>query len=370
MRVLIAAVTALVLLAPVVGAETEASASYAGEVTATALRLRAGPGEAYQQVSLLRKGEKLIVLGQHVHNPSWLIVELPAGYKAWVTATFVTERPDGTGIVTVDRLLVRPRATTRYHQLSGGTLAKDAQVKIVARKKTEEGLWYEIEVPRSIPLFAHGDYIRNIGPASLAEPAPAPGAKGAVPLAMKGFAGDIKVRQMEPLVRKAIDTNAGTVELDKLRTSLEKIDRSTLSPDMREKRFVLFSDLLHAQRERSVEEIKVTKKGLERELQRELSAIEARYQRRLEEIRAKYERPKRKLFTATGIVKYNPDLFGKHPVFRLEEGGKMRYYLIATAFDLHKFKGKRVGVSGLKDAESGTGQYAIIVKRIEILGDN
>ena len=51
-----------------------------------------------------------------------------------------------------------------------------------------------------------------------------------------------------------------------------------------------------------MEEIKVTKKGLEKELQRELSEIEGRYQRRLEEIRAKYERPKRRLFTATGIV--------------------------------------------------------------------
>ena len=42
---------------------------------------------------------------------------------------------------------------------------------------------------------------------------------------------------------------------------------------------------------------------------------------------------------------------------------------IANQFDLGRFVGKRVGVIGIADPESGTGYETVMVKRIEILAD-
>jgi hypothetical protein len=103
-------------------------------------------------------------------------------------------------------------------------------------------------------------------------------------------------------------------------------------------------------------------------LDTKLQEIDKKYKRRLAEIREEYEREKKPLYVATGIVQWAPDIFGRYPSYRIVEGDKMRYYLIATQFDLGRFVGKRVGVVGITDPESGTGFQTVMVKRIEILG--
>ncbi|MFQ5845249.1 MAG: SH3 domain-containing protein [Planctomycetota bacterium] len=370
MRALFAAFTLLIGAGTALAEEAAGKTTqYAGEVTASSLRLRAGPGESYQEVARLKKGARLVVHGVHAQNPDWLRVEVPQGYKAWVHGDYLAQRKDRTGVVKAGRLLIRPRPTTRYHQLTG-SLQKDEVVRVLGRKQTAEGVWLQIQVPRRVPLFAHADFIKKIGPAELAEPRTEGGsAAPTAPPADPRFPGDQAVQELRPLIRKALDDKAGTTELGKLQESLVKIDRKTLSPAMYEQRNRLTAEILAAQKTRSMLELHIKKKELRGELERELAAIELKYQQRLEEIRKRYEQPRRQLFTATGVVRYKPDLFGKHPVFRLEEGRKLRYFLVSTTYDLRRFVNKRVGVTGLKDPESGTGHYTIIIHRLEILGD-
>ncbi|MHC5051189.1 MAG: SH3 domain-containing protein, partial [Planctomycetota bacterium] len=154
---------------------------FAGEVTASRLKLRAGPGPSYQPVVTVEKGSRVIVLGKHANNTDWYYVEVPQGYTAWVAGRYISKAKDGTAQVTTTRLLVRPRPSTQYHQLSG-RLNLNEKVKVVEQKTMPDGVWYRIEVPRRIPLYAHVDFIRNIGPAALAQPKPKDPAPKAAPV--------------------------------------------------------------------------------------------------------------------------------------------------------------------------------------------
>lgn len=194
MRLLGAALTGILLLGTTAAADDE---TFAGEVTASSLNLRAGPGEAYQPVVTVNKGAKVIVLGSYANDPSWSLIEVPAGYSAWVSAELVNKGEGGQGEVMASRVLVRPRPSTRYHQLSG-RLEKGETVSILEERKTDsEGTWYRIRVPRRFPLYAAARYIKKIGPASLAEVAEE-AAKGAPALTVQDTAADTKFRKLEP----------------------------------------------------------------------------------------------------------------------------------------------------------------------------
>lgn len=341
--------------------------TYCGEVTAKQLRLRAGPGEAYQEVVRLEKGAKVIVLGVHPNDPAWLQVEVPQGYEAWVFGQFVTKGEDGMGTIAGDRVLIRPRPSTRYHQLAGVFRKGDA-VRIVGEEKAPDGLWYRVVVPRSVPLYAHGDYLKNVGPASLAEPAADAPKPAPAPAPPQGT-GDGAVVELEKRIREEIAKGWEGASLEPLKRALAEVDRDGLSAEMRDRRYQLQGELLQAEKEFAVKRMMARESTIRADLEKRLKEIELEYKRKLQEIRAEHARPRAPAYTAQGIVRYRPDVFGRHPDFRIEEGGRIRYYLVSTDYDLSKFQGKRVGVTGLVDPESGTGLYTVIVKRIEILGD-
>ncbi|MDH3592035.1 MAG: hypothetical protein OER88_09160, partial [Planctomycetota bacterium] len=69
MRFLTAAVLGLAIT---VAGRAEEVTTYAGEVTATKLNLRAGPGEAYQSVVRVDHGTRFVVVGRHPNAPDWL----------------------------------------------------------------------------------------------------------------------------------------------------------------------------------------------------------------------------------------------------------------------------------------------------------
>jgi len=363
MRCLSAVLAGLLLS---VAAAADEAEPYAGEVTASALNLRAGPGEAYQAVAKLEKGDRLVVLGRHANNSSWFQVEIPQGYEAWVSAELIKKAGDGTGEVTANRVLVRPRPSTRYHQLSG-RLNKGETVKIVGEETSaSEGLWYRIQVPARIPLYAHAEFIRKIGPASMARKAEADHAPA--PLTVN-TAEDKSFQKLEPEVRVKLTAAKTTTEIEPLRRAVAEIDANQLSLDNRERRVRLLTDLLDRERSISIAEIKAKEDEINEGLDARLADIERAYKKRLAEIKDEYESVRKPRYVATGIVKYSPDLLGRYPSYRLEEAGKMRYYLIATHFDLARFVNKRVGVMGITDPESGTGYETVMIKRIEVLGD-
>ncbi|MHC4549651.1 MAG: SH3 domain-containing protein [Planctomycetota bacterium] len=348
-------------------AAAQGQSEFAGEVTATKLKLRAGPGEAYQPVVTVEKGSRLVVLGRHANDTSWYQVEVPQGYTAWVFGKYVSKRKDGIGQITTERLLVRPRPSTRYQQLSG-RLNLNERVTIVESKPMPDGVWHRIRVPRRFPLYAHASYLRNIGPASLARTQKTeakPTAK-ATPLET---ASDKRFTVLEPELRQKLARVKTSEEVKPLKTAVAEIDRSQLSLENRERRVQLLADMLDAERKFAIRELQARETTVKEDLERRLQEIERRYKKRLLEIRQQFEKETKPHYVATGIVQWVPDIFGRYPSYRLVVGGRMKYYLIATEFDLGRFVGKRVGVTGISDPESGTGYYTVMVRRIEILGD-
>ena len=165
-------------------------------------------------------------------------------------------------------------------------------------------------------------------------------------------------------------TAAKTVdEIEGLRRTVETVDPTSLGRQGQEERLRLLSDLVKAERGAAGREFEAAEKRVLSDLEKRLLVIQREYERRLHLIQTEANRNTKPRYTATGIVRHRPDIVGRYPSFRLEEGDEMRYYLIASDFDLHRFRGKRVGIVGLKDPESGTGYETIIVRRIEILGE-
>jgi len=297
-----------------------------------------------------------------------------------VYGRFLAPRGDGSARVTVDRLLVRPRATTKYHQLAG-RLRKGEIVRVTGRRETEEGLWYRIRAPQRIPLFASAEYLDNVGapeeatvdsaPADAASEDSGDGGDAAerAPVKTTETDADRRFRVLAARLRGELDDAKTADDLRGLRARVEAIDRSALSLENRERRVRLIYDIMETEQTVVLEEVRRREAEVRGDLDRKLQEIERRYQRRLQEIKDELRRTRKPRFTALGVVRWSPDPFGRHPSFRLVEGGKMRYFLIAPDFDLKKFSGKRVGVVGITDPESGTGYETVMVKRIEILGE-
>ncbi|MDH3592205.1 MAG: SH3 domain-containing protein [Planctomycetota bacterium] len=355
-------------------AAAQGAGLFAGEITAGRLHLRAGPGEAYQPVVTVERGAKIVVLSRHANDDMWYMVEVPGGYDAYAHGRYLAKQADGSAIVTAERVLVRPRATTRYHQLSG-RLNKGERIKIVSEHRSGDEMWYRIRVPRRIPLWAYAKHVKNIGGAHLAraavKPAARTGAPGKVarPLVIE-TEGDKRFKKIEDQSRVQLSKAESTDQVEAIKRNVATVDRTKLSITNRERLVSLRADLLSKERKIAIRELKMRENQVKSDLNARLAEIDRAYRKRLAEIRARYERERTKPhYIATGIVKWSPDIVGRYPAFRLSEGGKMKYYLIATQYDLSRFSGKRVGVVGIKDPESGTGFETIMVRRIEILGD-
>ncbi len=349
--------------------------SYAGEVTASQLNLRGGPGDAYQPVVLADRGTLLVVRGTHANVRDWLVVELPQGYPAWVFGDLVTRTGEGTGVVKADRVLVRPRASTRWQELAG-RLERGETVKILSERKESDGTWLQIVVPSRFPLFASAAHVKKVGPASLAlekaKGAAAPGIDEATPpppAPPSESASDKKFILVEKDIRDKLAGAKQATDIEPLRLAIAEFDRGDLSLANRERRVRLLTEINEAERRMNVDELKAKEWKVRSDLEAKLEEIQRNYQRRLREIAEEHERRARPIYLATGIVQWRPDLLGRTPAYRIEEGGKMRYFLISNEYDLGRFVGSRVGITGIKDSESGTGFETVIVRRIEILGE-
>jgi hypothetical protein len=361
---------ALLALACVV----QAQESYAAEVTASRLHLRAGPGSSYQSVVMVEKGDKLVV--REAIEGGWAVIEVPGGFEAWVSARFV-ERKGSAGTVTVQNLLIRPRPSTRYHQLSE-KLDKGEAIKVLGEKKVDDELWLNVLIPQRVPLYCAAQYLNKIGPVSLATPkklktdAKADGKAGVAPKAAPvAGSDDHRFIVIEKRVLAQLNGADSVDDLRPIQRTVASVDDTRLSLENRKRHVALERKLLARERELVVASVHEHEAELLADLEKKIREIEAKYQeriRKLEDAR-KAKLAAKNRYTAVGIVEYKPHLLGRTPAFRITAGGKLRYYLIAPAFDLHKFAGKRVGVIGMLDRESGTGYFTVMVKRIEIIGE-
>lgn len=357
---------ALLALACVVQAEE----SYAAEVTASRLHLRAGPGSSYQSVVMVEKGDTIVV--REAIAGGWAVIEVPGGFKAWVSSRFI-ERKGSAGTVTVQNLLIRPRPSTRYHQLSE-KLNKGEAIKVLGEKKVDDELWLNVLIPQRVPLYCAAQYLNKIGPASMATPKKLKtDAKAEAKPKVAPIAGsdDHRFIVIEKRVLAQLSGANSVDDLRPIQRTVAGVDDTRLSLENRKRHVALERKLLARERELVVASVHEHEAALLADLEKKIREIEAKYQeriRKLEDAR-KAKLAAKNRYTAVGIVEYKPHLLGRTPAFRITAGGKLRYYLIAPAFDLHKFAGKRVGVVGMLDRESGTGYFTVMVKRIEIIGE-
>jgi len=217
-------------------------------------------------------------------------------------------------------------------------------------------------------LYAYASYLRNVGPASLATAKPAPSKAAAVQPVETGTKTDKQFLALEPGVRVKLSKAATVADLRPLRQAVSNIDRGQLSVENRERRVKLLADIVETEHKLAILEVQRKEKQVKGDLDKKLRAIDRTYRQRLAQIRQEFEKTRKPRYVASGIVQLAPDLFGRHPSYRLVEAGKMRAFLIAPDFDLSRFRGKRVGVTGIMDPESGTGYLTVMVRRIEILG--
>ncbi len=352
------------------------SNGYAAEVTASRLQLRAGASSSYQSVLTVDQGTKLVVTS--VASGEWATVHVPGGFNAWVSAKYVKRGAGGMGTVTGNTLNIRPRPTTRYHQLAG-KLLKGESVKIVDEKLVGEDRWLKVRIPQRVPLYASIRFLKNIGPASLAvSPAAttSPAKKGS--LAKKGTAAGVFAANANAkfirVEKSAIARLKGARSVDELRAierTLATVDQSRLTDANRKRHLELERKMFARERDLAVSDVAADEAQIQAELDRRIKAIESKYAAEMARNQAirdgKLARKRR--YTAVGIIELRPDVLGRTPAYRLKAGGKLKFFLIAPAYDLRRFSGKRVGVIGVKDRESGTGYFTIMVKRIEIIGD-
>ena len=169
--------------------------------------------------------------------------------------------------------------------------------------------------------------------------------------------------------RRAAATGDSSLDEVLARLTIVEVDRSQLSLENRERRIALLADVLESERKFAIKELQGREDQVQDDLARKLKEIETRYKARLAAIRKDFDKKARPRYVTSGIVQWSPDIFGRTPSYRIVEAGKMKFFLIATEFDLGRFVGKRVGVVGITDPESGTGYSTVMVRRIEILGD-
>jgi len=149
----------------------EVSFPYVGEITATDVYVRTGPGTAYYFWSKLSSPARVVVAGE---KHGWLKILPPAGSFSWISKNFVELDPDnpGIGIVTGDSVRVWAGSDyvepMRSHSLQA-KLNKGDQVKL-ADKEAGKGDYYKIIPPLGAHLWISEQYVKYIGPVPKPEP--------------------------------------------------------------------------------------------------------------------------------------------------------------------------------------------------------
>ena len=144
---------------------------YVGELTATDVYIRSGPGTAYYYWAKLSAPARVIVAGQ---KHGWLKILPPAGSFSWISKNFVELDADnpGIGIVTGDSVRVWAGSDyvepMRSHSLQA-KLNKGDQVKL-AGKEVSKGDYYKIAPPAGAHLWVSGQYVKYVGPVPKPKP--------------------------------------------------------------------------------------------------------------------------------------------------------------------------------------------------------
>ena len=356
----------LACLALAVAADAVLADDMAGEITGSAVRLRAGPGTVHAVLAQLDKGDLVVIEGR---EGRWVKVRVPGGFPCYVHADLVKRRGGGDAVVGADRVLLR--ATPGKELLALETVLAEGERVVVLG---EEGEWLKILPPERAHLFVFEELVAELGPSSEYRAALARAAEvrraglvgvtGAAP--EKEDPEAKREARRKEVVRLGGLVLAGEGETEEVTNALRLIvleSDDDLTSGYAESLLVLMT--LRSGAEQLRERVAAADRERDEvaeDLARQAAEAEVRYEAELEKARALRllrERP----YRGVGVVERR----GAEIV--LVEDGAVLLVMTSKLFKLADYVGRRVGVNGrmvLKDRT--TGATHLLVEKLEILG--
>ncbi len=370
------AVAALLLSAPwTLSAQTDAPTKYpyVGVVNKQATELMSGGGKNYARVGKSDKGDLVVVRGAGGAKGEWLNVHSAKPFLVYITTKLVEKLDDNTGQVTAQRVSLRPRPSLQRFPVGqvkiGTKLAitgeKNGFYEVIAPPETE--VWLRADAVRALgPVSKYAKRLEEIRTASLAkyDPSASRVADSKKPESAKGAAKTPAVKA--PIVKD--DTAAAAVpepakpkgvpstttpsnpgEPTPLMQRFNAVQARYDNPKTRESlpaMQTVLDDLIALEKESAQTDdlrarIRVTQ-------------LSAKVRVAMIELRTAMEQRKRQdaVRPDSGVVTYNgwlrkeSKLLRNGTLFKLEKGGVVQCYLTTKKYDLARFLGKHVSISG------------------------
>jgi hypothetical protein len=137
-------------------------------ITAPRVEVRSGPTKEYQATSILKQGDRVLVLRESKDQPGWLAIKPPAGSFSWVSGKHVKLVDGRTGYVDVDSgpapvmpgsSIVNKPPTSESVKLAPGFLVTVIDKPFVVDGNT----WLIITPPPTEVRFIPADAVRPVG---------------------------------------------------------------------------------------------------------------------------------------------------------------------------------------------------------------
>ncbi len=158
--------TALLVLAAVVGPAATAAAS--GAYPIGAVNVRSGPGTQYGVVAVLREGERASVLS---HEGQWLKVRTPSGATGFMADWFTREVfDDETVFMQVDAAVLNLRSGPGVDYAVLGQLRQGQRLRAVESL----GGWYKLDAGALGTGWASGEFLYRAPQPPASQPSPQP----------------------------------------------------------------------------------------------------------------------------------------------------------------------------------------------------
>lgn len=349
-------------------------------------RVRGGPADFHADVITLERGDVVEIVGQ---NGKWLEILVPGGYAVYAKKgmpgrPYVDIKDDGFGVVLVDGLQIRPRA-------SGDAAAIgrfDSNQKVVVLG--EEGEWLKLLAPESKSGFIFADYVHEEQDTEAL----------ARDFAIRSENRRTELLKQGAITREALKKAAAEKEIQERLKALDERLVSTLRSreDTAGEQLLALAgeydkflaelpkDSPAAKRVADNGEIARTegKKASDRvaaakrinELTSQARIIEDKYAKDLEEkrkqIKDRETPPKKDHFLFNGIGTLRVDIASKiagKPIYTLVKAGKRHFFVVSDRYDLSDFHDLVVGITEytLEENPENLELKTIRVTRLEVL---
>jgi hypothetical protein len=331
-------------------AAQEASPPFVGEVTGNRVNLRSGASPNYHVLKMTNKGDKLIV---REVKKEWVKVDVPSDVFLYIAKEYAKTLGDGKGVVTGDRVNVRPTPDLKQPPLC--QLNEKDQIRIVATV----GEFYKIEPPAEAFAWVSSQYVRFVEPLEEATK---------------------KIRQAEAVKKEyeqlvAMDTEETKKDPSKrdlvaLITRFDKfIDMTPQESEMRQ---------LAVQRRTQLDEMKKLTDSMNEKIdkiaagQETITKLEDKT-KTLETMLVQLTTPPPPApsYTAKGRVRSLDRVWHRPSTHKLvDDQGEILYLINSDRHNLNDFDGKRVGIIGKTSDVRGWRAKLIDVDEIDVIDDS